>query len=76
MTRAKVIALCRAADIPLALGRFPLADLQAADEAFVTGTFGGLTPVASVDGHALTAGGPMTTRLIRRYEALKDAQAR
>jgi branched-chain amino acid aminotransferase len=75
VTRANVIALCRTADIPLALGRFPLADLHAADEAFVTGTFGGLTPVASIDGHALTVLGPMTTRLRTLYEALKDAQS-
>jgi branched-chain amino acid aminotransferase len=56
------------------LGDFDLADVQEADEAFVTGTFGGLTPVRSIDGHALPAAlpGPMTARLRAHYEGLKD----
>ena len=76
VTRAKVIALCRANAIPIELGHFPLADLHAADEAFVTGTFGGLTPVREVDGHVLpdSLPGPLTLRLRGLYEALKDAQ--
>ena len=76
VTRAKVIALCRANAIPIELGHFPLADLHAADEAFVTGTFGGLTPVREVDGHVLPDAlpGPLTLRLRGLYEALKDAQ--
>jgi len=77
VTRANVIALCRDNDIPITLGDFELADLHAADEAFVTGTFGGLIPVREVDGVALPAAlpGPVTTRLKTLYEALKDAQA-
>ena len=78
VTRAKVIALCRDNAIPIELGHFPLADLHAADEAFVTGTFGGLTPVREVDGHVLPDAlpGPLTLRLRGLYEALKDAQVR
>jgi branched-chain amino acid aminotransferase len=77
VTRANVIALCEANAIPVEQGHFPLADLHAADEAFVTGTFGGLTPVREVDGHALPAAlpGPVTARLRALYEALKDADA-
>jgi branched-chain amino acid aminotransferase len=77
VTRAKVIALCEANNIPIELGHFPPADLHAADEAFVTGTFGGLTPVREVDGHVLPQAlpGPVTTRLRALYEALKDADA-
>jgi branched-chain amino acid aminotransferase len=77
VTRANVIGLCRDADIPIILGDFELSDLHAADEAFVTGTFGGLTPVREVDGIALPAAlpGPVTTRLKTLYEALKDADA-
>lgn len=77
VTRAKVIALCKANDIPIELGHFPPADLHAADEAFVTGTFGGLTPVREVDGHVLPQAlpGPLTTRLRALYEALKDTDA-
>jgi branched-chain amino acid aminotransferase len=77
VTRANVIDLCRAGDIPITLGDFELSDLHAADEAFVTGTFGGLTPVREVDGMALPAAlpGPVTTRLKALYEALKDSEA-
>jgi len=77
VTRANVIALARENGIPLALGDFTLDDLRGAEEAFVTGTFGGLTPVKSIDGRALAAPlpGPMTARLRALYEALKDAQA-
>jgi branched-chain amino acid aminotransferase len=75
VTRGNVIALCGANGIPLELGHFPPADLHGADEAFVTGTFGGLTPVREVDGHVLPSSlpGPMTTQLRTLYEALKDA---
>jgi len=50
VTRANVIALCRRHGIPITLGGFELADVAEADEAFVTGTFGGLTPVRALDG--------------------------
>ena len=77
VTRANVIALCQDNGIPIEPGHFPLADLHDADEAFVTGTFGGLTPVREVDGHVLPEAlpGPVTTRLRALYEALKDADA-
>jgi branched-chain amino acid aminotransferase len=77
VTRGNVIALCEANAIPIEQGHFPLEDLYAADEAFVTGTFGGLTPVREVDGHVLPAAlpGPVTARLRALYEDLKDADA-
>jgi branched-chain amino acid aminotransferase len=77
VTRGNVIDLCGANDIPLELGHFPPDDLRTADEAFVTGTFGGLTPVREVDGEVLreVLPGPVTTRLRALYEQLKDAQA-
>ncbi len=77
VTRGNVIRLCEANGIPLALGDFPLEDCIAADEAFVTGTFGGLTPVREIDGRTLPLSlpGPVTTRLRALYEALKDAEA-
>ena len=76
VTRGNVIRLCDANAIPIKLDYFPLRDVHAADEAFVTGTFGGLTPVRAVDGHAMPAGtpGPVTQRLRELYEALKDEQ--
>ena len=77
ITRANVISLCEANGVSIELGHFPPADLSGADEAFVTGTFGGLTPVREVDGQALPAAlpGPVTSRLRALYEALKDADA-
>jgi len=58
-------------------GNFTLDDVRGAQEAFVTGTFGGLTPVRSIDGRALPAvlPGPVTARLRGLYDALKDAEA-
>ena len=43
---------------------FSLDDVYSADEAFVTGTFGGLTPVIEVDGRTIGDGrpGPVTAR--------------
>ncbi len=75
ITRANVLAVARAAGLPVALGDFPPADLIGASEAFVTGTFGGLTPVAAIDRAALPRPlpGPVTGRLIELYDALKDA---
>jgi branched-chain amino acid aminotransferase len=77
VTRANVIALCRAHGVPVTLGNFTLKDVHAAEEAFVTGTFGGLTPVRGIDGVALPAPlpGPVTARLRALYDALKDQEA-
>lgn len=77
VTRANVIDLCRRHEIPITLGDFELADVHAADEAFVTGTFGGLTPVSAIDGHAMAQPlpGPVTARLRAAYAALKDEDA-
>jgi branched-chain amino acid aminotransferase len=77
VTRANVIRLCRENGIPLRLDNFDIEDARGADEAFVTGTFGGLTPVREIDGRDLPLAlpGPMTARLRALYEALKDAEA-
>ena len=77
ITRNKVIRLCQQTGIPLKLDEFTLAEVHDADEAFVTGTFGGVTPVSSIDGRTLPAAlpGPITERIARAYQALKDSQA-
>jgi branched-chain amino acid aminotransferase len=69
ITRGKVIQLCRQHSIPVYEKNFSLVDVYDADEAFVTGTFGGLTPVINVDGRTIGAGtiGPMTQRLRGLY---------
>jgi branched-chain amino acid aminotransferase len=77
VTRANVIRLCEQHGIALRVGDFTLQEAHAAEEAFVTGTFGGLTPVCAIDGRRLPAAlpGPVTQRLRALYESLKDAQA-
>lgn len=74
ITRANVIRLCQAHGIPVFERDFSLTDVYGADEAFVTGTFGGLTPVAVVDGRRLgdRLPGPVTERLIELYAREKE----
>jgi branched-chain amino acid aminotransferase len=70
ITRAKVIEVCKNVEIPCLQKNFSLFDVYGADEAFVTGTFGGLTPVTAVDGRTIGEGvcGPMTRRLEALYQ--------
>lgn len=72
ITRAKVIDLCRADGIPVFAKNFSLVDAYGAEEAFLTGTFGGQTPVAELDGRRFGDGdaGPMTRRIQALYAAL------
>ena len=56
ITRAKVIETCRDAGIPVFERNFSLQQTLSADEAFLTGTFGGATPVHSIDGIVLGSG--------------------
>jgi branched-chain amino acid aminotransferase len=71
ITRWAVLEVARRAGIPAHEADFTIDDVYAADEAFVTGTFGGLTPVRSIDGRAIGAGSnPMTDRLRDLYETL------
>jgi branched-chain amino acid aminotransferase len=70
ITRGKVIGLCEAAGIPIRVGDFSLVDVYAADEAFVTGTFGGVTAVRSVDGRAFQVPGKVTKALRTHYAVL------
>lgn len=77
ITRQKVIDLCRSNDIPVFERNYSLVDTYGADEAFLTGTFGAQTPVASVDGRQIGTGqmGPVTERLRSLYKALVAEQA-
>ena len=69
ITRGKVIELCVTEGLRCDLADFTLAEAHNADEAFVTGTFGSVTPVCAIDGRPLGVGGPVTARLSRAYEA-------
>lgn len=75
ITRGKILEICRSEGIPLALGDHARLDLAQADEAFVTGTFGGVTPVAAIDGQTFPVPGPLTARLAALYRVLIDAEA-
>ena len=77
ITRGNVIRLCQGAGIPIDLGAYTLAEVHSADEAFLTGTFGGITPVRMIDTQVLpgTLPGPLTQRLQAGYAQLKDRQA-
>lgn len=74
ITRQKVIDLAREGGIPCFERNFSLVDTYSADEAFLTGTFGAQTPVASIDGRAIThAPGPVTQRICALYKAMVGA---
>ncbi|MDO1500200.1 aminotransferase class IV [Winogradskyella maritima] len=72
ITRGKVIEVCRLHNIPCIEKDFSLFDVYGADEAFVTGTFGGLTPVTKIDGRAIGDGNkwPLTNKLSQLYNEL------
>ncbi|MEO0391486.1 MAG: aminotransferase class IV [Pseudomonadota bacterium] len=71
VTRQNVIDLCRANAIPVFERNFSLYDAYSADEAFLTGTFGAQTPVASIDGQRIgTEGTPVTNRIRTLYQQL------
>jgi branched-chain amino acid aminotransferase len=79
ITRRIVIELCLAEGIPVFERGFSLTDVYGADEAFVTGTFGGITPVIEVDGRRIGPGtrGELTARLTDLYaEAIAEATRR
>lgn len=72
ITRETILAVCAAEAIPVEVGDYSLTQVYAADEVFVTGTMGGLTPVVAVDGRPIAdrKPGPMTARLVDAYAAL------
>jgi len=76
ITREAVLDVAREAGIPAQERAFYPDDVHAADEAFVTGTFGGLTPVVRIDGHTIGDGapGPVTARLRSLYEDLIERE--
>ena len=71
ITRGKVIKVANDNGIPCHQKNFSLFDVYSADEAFVTGTFGGLTPVTQIDGRVIGNGqlGAMTEKLSALYHA-------
>ncbi len=76
ITRGNVIELCHRHGIAVFEKDFSLYDVYSADEAFVTGTFGGLGFVSAVDGRAIGEGRPgaVTQRLRALYADLLDQE--
>ena len=72
ITRAKIINICKENDIICHQKNFSLYDTYSADEAFVTGTFGGITPVTHIDGKQIGMGtfGATSKKLSNLYEQL------
>lgn len=66
ITRRNIINLCKSLSIEVFERNFSLSDVYAADEAFVTGTFAGLTPVENVDGRKI---GDNARPIIARLQA-------
>ena len=72
ITRATVLELCRAHDIPHEETDLTLAQAYCADEVFCTGTMGELAAVTTVDGRQIGDGqpGPVTARLSALFRDL------
>lgn len=71
ITRRKVIEIFRTRGETVRETDFTLAETWSADEAFVTGTLGSVTPVTRIDGRTIGSGrpGPLTRQLAQWYEA-------
>jgi branched-chain amino acid aminotransferase len=78
ITRRHVIELGERHGIPMRQTDFTLAQCYSADEAFVTGTFGGVTRVSRIDGRTIGRSdgpGALTQRLAGLYSELVAAAA-
>ena len=76
ITRANILALARENGIHAEERDFSLTETYGAEEAFVTGSFGGVTPVRELDGRIFGDGtpGPVTRRLRQLYRELVDRE--
>lgn len=77
ITRRNVIELCKQHKVPVYERNFTLSDVYASDEAFITGTFAGLTPVDQIDGRKIGDGTkPLINTLQNHYIAMIEQQSR
>ncbi|MEL7003138.1 MAG: aminotransferase class IV [Bacteroidota bacterium] len=69
ITRANVIKLAQNAQIPISEKRISISEMYTADEVFVTGTMGEITPVLNIDGRTIGEGvvGDLTKKITRIY---------
>lgn len=78
ITRGHVISLCHDHGIPVFEKNFSLVESYAADEAFLTGSFGAQTNVSEIDGRkiGITGQWPLTQRIQKLYRNLVDQDTR
>jgi branched-chain amino acid aminotransferase len=76
ITRELIIEIARNNGMKAFEKPFSLTDVYSANEAFVTGTFGGLTPVTQIDGRTIADGkiGNTTIRLQNLYKEAVNAE--
>jgi branched-chain amino acid aminotransferase len=76
ITRRKILEICSNNGIASYEKNFTLEDVRSADEAFVTGTFAGLTPVVLFDDEPMSGGtrGPMCKLLQELYISLVEGE--
>ena len=76
ITRANIIRVCEENDIPCHQKNFSLFEVYDADEAFVTGSFGGVTPVTKIDGREIENRQPsaLSNRLSSLYNELVERE--
>ena len=72
ITRAYTLTLASSLGIPIKEGDYSLTELYTADEAFTTGTMGGLAHIVEVDGRVIgpvrrSGPGPVTVQLQQAY---------
>eukprot|EP01024_Parvocaulis_polyphysoides_P003853 TRINITY_DN110060_c0_g1_i1.p4 TRINITY_DN110060_c0_g1~~TRINITY_DN110060_c0_g1_i1.p4 ORF type:complete len:141 (+),score=13.18 TRINITY_DN110060_c0_g1_i1:69-491(+) len=77
ITRQNILKLCAENGIPYKELDYSLMQVYGADEAFVTGTFAGIIPVACVDGRRIgnEIPGCITRKLAILYGQAKDVNA-
>ena len=78
ITRQKIIDVCKMNNIEVKETNFSLFDVYGADEAFVTGTFAGVTPVISIDGKPIgkNSNNEFSATLEKYYKTLIESQIR
>jgi len=71
VTRAVVLELAADLDVPVYTGRYDVADVREAQEAFLTNSTWELRPIERLDGIAI-GGGPVTELLARAFDRLVE----
>jgi branched-chain amino acid aminotransferase len=75
ITRGVILDEARKAGVIALERNFSVHDVYNADEAFLTGTFAGLTPVSEIDGRMIGSGSrPVINRLLALYKARVAAE--